>query len=144
MKKKDWVKRINRQIGGDKTWMLIERRKCTNPSCRKTHRLLPDISIPYKHYDAGVIEDVIDGTIDEDALCEEENPSESTMMRWRKWAEAIRGELEGHIRSAAYRILELSDKFLGSRVSLLGELKERIGYGWLSAAMRICINGAGP
>lgn len=120
--------------------MLIERRKCTNKSCHKTHRLLPDISLPYKHYDAGVIEDVIDGTIDEEALSEEYNPSESTLQRWRKWAERLMKELEGHMRSAAYRILEMTEEFLNTRVSLLEGLRERLNYGWLSAAMRIYIN----
>lgn len=120
--------------------MLIERRKCTNKSCHKTHRLLPDISLPYKHYDAGVIEDVIDGTIDEEALSEEYNPSESTLQRWRKWAERLMMDLEGHMRSAAYRILEMTEEFLNTRVSLLEGLRERLNYGWLSAAMRIYIN----
>ena len=120
--------------------MLLERRKCTNKSCHKTHRLLPDISLPYKHYDAGVIEDVIDGTIDEEALSEEYNPSESTLQRWRKWAERLMKDLEGHMRSAAYRILEMTEEFLNTRVSLLEGLRERLNYGWLSAAMRIYIN----
>lgn len=120
--------------------MLIERRKCTNKSCHKTHRLLPDISLPYKHYDAGVIEDVIDGTIDEEALSEEYNPSDSTLQRWRKWAERLMKDLEGHMRSAAYRILEMTEEFLNTRVSLLEGLRERLNYGWLSAAMRIYIN----
>ena len=134
------MKRINRKIGGENEWLLIERRKCTNKSCRKTHSLLPDISLPYKHYDAGVIEDVIDGTIDEEALSEEYNPSESTLQRWRKWAERLMKDLEGHMRSAAYRILEMTEEFLNTRVSLLEGLRERLNYGWLSAAMRIYIN----
>jgi hypothetical protein len=134
------VRRINRKIGGENDWMLIERRKCTNKSCHKTHRLLPDISLPYKHYDAGVIEDVIDGTINEEALSEEYNPSESTLQRWRKWAERLMKDLEGHMRSAAYRILEMTEEFLNTRVSLLEGLRERLNYGWLSAAMRIYIN----
>lgn len=123
--------------------MLIERRKCTNESCRKTHRLLPDCTIPYKHYEAGVIEDVIDETLDEDALCEEEYPSESTLKRWRKWAEKLLPNMEGHIRSAAYRILDMTDEFLADGMSLLGELKERLNYGWLDSAMRIYINSGG-
>jgi len=120
--------------------MLIERRKCTNDSCKKTHRLLPDISIPFKQYDAGVIEDVIDGTIDENALSEEEYPCETTLYRWRRWAKGFIRNAEGHMRSAAYRILDLSEEFLGSRRSLLEELRERLDYGWLSVAVRITIN----
>lgn len=140
MEKKDWVRRISRRIGGEEEWLLIERRKCTNASCGKTHRLLPDISIPYKQYEAGTVEDVIDGTIDEEALSEEAYPCDSTLQRWRKWAEEFLRNAEGQIRSAAYRILELSEEFLSSGESLLKELKERLNYGWLSVAIRIYIN----
>ena len=134
------MKRVRKEIGGNSKWMLIERRQCTTASCRKTHRLLPDISVPYKHYEAGVIEDVIDGTIDEEALCEETYPSDSTLQRWRRWAEQFLKDAEGKLRSAAYRILELSDEFLGTGESLLERLKERLSYGWLSVAIRIYIN----
>ena len=101
------------------------------------------MSIPYKHYDAGVIEDVIDGTINEEALSEEDYPSGSTLYRWRRWAEQLMKDLEGSVRSAAYRILDLSAQFLGSRRSLLGELRERLDYGWLGAAVRIYVNAGG-
>lgn len=119
--------------------MKIEVRKCTNPSCRRKHRLLPDISIPYKHYEASVIEDVSDGTIEEEMILEN-YPSESTIQRWKRWAEDFLRNAEGQIRSAAYRILDLSDEFLGTRESLLEALKERLNCGWLSVAIRIYIN----
>lgn len=143
LEKKDWVNRISRKIGGEKERLLIERRKCTNKSCGKTHRLLPDICIPHKHYEAGVIEDVVDGTLDEDALCEESYPCESTLQRWRAWMKEFRQNAEGQIRSAAYRILDLPEAFLWTGRSLLEELKERLNYGWLSAAIRIYINTGG-
>ena len=120
--------------------MLIERRKCTNDSCRRTHRLLPDKCIPHKHYSSELIEDVIDGVIDEDSVANENYPSESTLQRWRLWAEQFLRNAEGKLRSAAYRILDLSEKFLGDRMSLLEGLKERINYGWLSVAVRAYIN----
>jgi hypothetical protein len=137
------VNRINEKIGGKKDWLRIERRKCTNESCGKTHRLLPDICIPYKHYDVGVIEDVIDGTLNEDALCEEAYPCESTLQRWRAWGSEFLRNAEGQIRSAGYRILDLPEEFLWSGRSLLEELRERLNYGWLSAAIRIYINPGG-
>ena len=90
-----------------------------------------------------VIEDVIDGILDEDALCEEEYPSESTLERWRRWAEELLPNMEGHIRSAAYRILDMTDGFLADGMSLLDGLKERLNYGWLASAMRIYINSGG-
>lgn len=140
LSKKDWVKRVKRKADGEKEWMLIERRRCTNESCLKTHRLLPDEVIPNKYYEAGAIEDVIDGTFDEDALSEEDRPSESTLQRWRRWSREFIRDAEGHLRSAAYRTLGLSKEFLGTGESLLIELKERLDYGWLAAAMRIYVN----
>lgn len=137
------MKRISEKVGGKKDWLLIERRKCTNESCRKTHRLLPDICIPYKHYEAGTVEDVIDGTLNEDALCEEKYPCESTLGRWRAWAKQFLQNAEGQIRSAAHRILDLAETFLWSGGSLLEELRERLNYGWLSAVIRIHINTGG-
>lgn len=127
-------------MGGKGEWMLIERRKCTNDRCRKTHRLLPKECVPYKHYSSEMIEDVVDGVIDEDSIADEDYPSESTMKRWRRWVVQFLKNAEGKIRSAAYRILDLSDEFLGTRESLLEELKERINYGWLSAMTHIYIN----
>lgn len=50
LRKKDRANRINKKIGGRTDRLRIERRTCTNESCRKTHRLLPDICIPYKRY----------------------------------------------------------------------------------------------
>ena len=134
------MKRVSKEIGGNSKWMLIERRQCTTASCRKTHRLLPDISVPYKHYGTGVIEAVIAGTIDEEALSEEMYPCETTLQRWREWAEQFLKNTEGKLRSAAYRILELTEEFLCSGGSLLKELRERLNYGWLSVAIRIYIN----
>ena len=137
------MNRVNEKIGGRKDHLRIERRKCTSESCGKTHRLLPDICIPYKHYEAGVIEDVIDETLNEDALCEEAYPCESTLQRWREWGTEFLRNAEGQIRSAAYRILDLPEEFLWCGRSLLEELRERLNYGWLSAVIRIHMNTGG-
>ncbi|MGE9875799.1 DUF6431 domain-containing protein [Hornefia butyriciproducens] len=109
LRKKDRVNRINKKIGDRTDRLRIERRMRTNKSCRKTHRLLPDICIPYKHYNSGVIEDMIDVTLNEEALCEEAYPSESALYRWREWAKKFRENAAGQIRSAAYRILDLQE-----------------------------------
>ena len=123
---------------------MIERRKCTNENCGKTHRLLPgELVLPYKHYDAGIIEDVVEGTLNEDALCEEEYPCESTLQRWRRWAKELKRNAEGQFRSALYRIYDLSDEFLWTGESLLEELRKRIGYGWLTDVVRIYIQTGG-
>ncbi len=37
------------------------RLKCTNDKYRKFHNELPDCMFPYKYYDVGLIEDVVEG-----------------------------------------------------------------------------------
>lgn len=124
--------------------MLVERRQCMNEECGKTHRLLPGFNVlPYKHYDAGLIEEVVEGTSDEEALLEKDYPSESTLKRWKAWAEELLRNVEGQLRSTAYRVYDLSYEFLKSERSLLEELKERIDFRWLTAVIRIYIDTGG-
>lgn len=135
--------RIRKNADGSREKLLIEVRKCTNESCRKCHRLLPDELLPYKHYESDLIEAVIDGVVGEDDEALEEGPSPETMKRWREWWEKLKAEAEGRIRSAAYRILDLSEQFLGSQDSLLGRIKERLVEGWLAATIKIMCNSGG-
>lgn len=142
LEKKEWVKRIRRKNGGESEWLMIECRRCTGESCGKSHRLLPDCSVPHKHYEAELIEDVIDGVIAEEDI-KTDYPADITLQRWRRWAKQFLTDAEGKLRSAAYRILDLDDTFLGSRESLLESLKERLNNGWLSAVIRIMYNTGG-
>lgn len=122
---------------------MIERRTCSNKSCGRCHRLLPDMLVPYKQYEAQLIEDVIEGVLSEDDIPIEVFPCEATIERWRKWASQLIHDAEGQIRSAAYRILDLSEEFLGSTESLLERMKERITCGWLAVTLRLMINTGG-
>lgn len=135
--------RTKRKAGGDREKLLVEVRKCMNKSCRKCHRLLPDELLPYKHYESELIEAVIDEVVSEDDEALEEGPSPETMKRWRDWWEKLKAEAEGRIRSAAYRVLDLSEQFLGSRDSLLERIKERLVEGWLAATIKIMCNSGG-
>ena len=122
--------------------MLIERRKCKG--CGKTHRLLPGYKVfPYKHYDADTIESVVDGDLNEDNLSTEDYPCESTLLRWRQWANEFVKNTEGRLRSTIYHVYDLTEAFLKSKVSLLEELKARIGYGWLTMVFRIYMDTGG-
>lgn len=143
LEKKGWVDRIHKKEGGRKEWYKIEVRKCIKESCGKSHRLLPDKSVPYKHYDADLIEAVIDGLAGEEDPALEEGPSPCTMKRWKEWGKRLETEAEGKLRSAAYRILDLTEKFLGSRESLLQGLKERLVEGWLPTTLRVIYNTSG-
>ena len=140
LEKKGWVSRTCRKEDGSGETYKIENRKCRNKSCRKNHRLLPDILLPNKHYEADLIEAVIDGLAGEEDPRLEDGPSDSTIRRWREWGKNFAEEAEGKIRSAAYRILDLTEEFLGSRESLPGMIKERLVQGWLPVAMRVLYN----
>ena len=45
---------------------MIGRYRCTNEACCRVHSGLPVFLSEYKHYDNGLIEDVIDGVVRED------------------------------------------------------------------------------
>lgn len=122
---------------------MIEVRKCVDESCGKCHRLLPDEMVPYKHYEADLIEAVIDGLAGEEDPALADGPCPLTIRRWKEWGRQIETEAEGKLRSAAYRILDLSEEFLRSGSSLLLALKERLVEGWLPVTLRVLYNTGG-
>ena len=85
LKYRDSRKRVHRIAGGGKEWYLLRRLKCSNGKCRRLHNELPDCICPYKHYDAGLIEDVADGVVSEEDTETEDYPCEGTMKHWRWW-----------------------------------------------------------
>lgn len=143
LKYRDSRKRVHRIAGGGKEWYLIRRLKCSSDKCGRLHNELPDCLCPYKHYDAGLIEDVVDGVVSEADTETEDYPCEGTMKHWRWWFHRNEINMEGQIRMAAYRFLDLDGKFLKSGASLLGKLRERISPGWLKAAARAIYNSGG-
>lgn len=134
---------MHKIAGGRKEWYLIRRLKCSNGKCRRLHNELPDFILPYKHYDAGLIEDVADGVVSEEDAETEDYPCEGTMKHWRWWSQMNEINVEGQIRLAAHRFLGFDEKFLKSGYSLLEKLKERISPGWLKAAARVIYNSGG-
>lgn len=143
LKYRDSRKRVHRTTGGGKEWYLIRRLRCSNGKCGRLHNELPDCICPYKHYDAGLIEDVADGVVSEGDMETEDYPCEGTMKHWRWWIRMNEKNMEGEIRAAAHRLLDLDGKFLKSGASLLGEIRERISPGWLKAAARAIYNSGG-
>lgn len=138
---RDMVKRIHRIEGGKTEWYMINRMRCTNEDCRRYHRQLPDCMVKFKHYSSETIEDVLDGVIsEEDPL---DGPGKQTMQNWREWFRINETNLEGQIRSAGYRILDLGYEFLRSSESLLGKIRESISNGWLGSVCRMVINSGG-
>jgi len=140
---RDHKRRIWRGEGGETRWLMIGRYRCTNETCRRLHSALPAFLSENKHYDNGLIEDVIDCVVGEDDPGYEDHPCGMTMMRWRSWFVRNLAAIEGQIRSAGVRILDLTEEFLRSKESLLEELRERISPGWLKAVLVVIYNSGG-
>ena len=103
---RDRRRRVHRLAGGRKEYYLIRRLYCSH--CRKLHVELPDCMVPHKHYDAGIITDVLDGKITQDSLECEDYPCAATMVRWIRWFQENLANIEGHLR----RALEAAGKAL--------------------------------
>ena len=143
--KKEWTDRVRRKAGGEKVRYKIEVHRCTNENCGKCNRQLPDIWLPYKQYEADLIEDVVDGVITEADLIKEghDYPCETTLKRWKEWAEKLMVNAEGYIRTTLHRVFELPYSFLATQISLLEEIQDRIPQGWLKAIVATMINTGG-
>ena len=136
LKYRDKRLRILRKYGGDTFWILIRRLKCCN--CGRLHTELPDCLAPHKHYEIEVIENVVDGIIDEDTI-EVDYPCCATMKRWKKWISKEKNNIDGHMKSIGFRILGLGVELLSSTASIL-ELLQDEGEGWLSIILRTIYN----
>ena len=136
----DYCERSIRYEGGEREWLIIPRHRCTNPQCRKIHRMLPDILIPYKHYSEETISGVLDGVVTPDDTESENYPCETTMERWRRWFEANRSNIEGQLKSIGYRLLGFGEELLRSDSSLLTRLRSSAPAAWLRTVLRYIYN----
>ncbi len=82
MKHYDKVRRIVRAKGGVEHWVNVPRFRCMD--CGRVRRALPDNILPYKQYEAEIINNVMNGTITSDTLGYEDYPCEETMKRWTR------------------------------------------------------------
>lgn len=76
----DTVKRTVLLAGHEKRRVYIRRLQCEN--CGKIHRELPSFILPYKRYDARIIQGVVSGAITPETEGYEEYPCEETMKLW--------------------------------------------------------------
>lgn len=83
--------------------------------------------LPYKHYDAGLIEDVVDGAVGGDGPETGNYPCEGTINHWKWRMKMNEQNIEGRARSSAHRFPDFGDGFLKSIGSLLEELKSKCG-----------------
>lgn len=82
MAHRDYVKRILKIPGGEKSEIVLERLYCK--TCKIYRRILPDYISRFKHYDNRVIANVQRGEVDEWDLDYEDYPCEMTMKRWKR------------------------------------------------------------
>jgi hypothetical protein len=86
-----------------------------------------------------VVEDVVDNSPTAHEELGVEYPCESTFHRWQDWFRRSKGDIEGHLKSKAHTMLDLSVRILESGVSLLKSIRG-MGDGWLRVMIRIIYN----
>lgn len=143
LRPRDYKRRIWREKGGKTNWLKVPRCRCTNEGCKRLHTVLPNFLSENKHYDNELMEDVLDAVVSENDPGYEDYPSGVTMERWRSWLKRSKEAIEGHLRSAGFRLLDFTDQFLKSTESLLEELRRRISPGWLKAVLGFIYNSGG-
>lgn len=76
----DRVQRIVRTRYKKVYYIWVRRFRCDD--CSKMHRELPELLLPYKHYEKEVIFGVIEGLITPNTLGFEDYPCDATMQQW--------------------------------------------------------------
>ena len=137
----DYCMRSIRHSGGEQEWLEIPRHRCSNPRCKRIHRMLTDRLLPYKHYEQPVIRDSLDGCLNLDEAGNA--PSAESIKRWGHWLMANSLDIEGYVKSIAHRELRFSEDLLKTGVSLLEVLRKKIPQAWLSTVIRIIYNAGG-
>ena len=133
---RDYCKRYVRHDDGTPEMFWIPRHKCSN--CHKTHRMLTDFMVPFKHYTEDVISDIVNESSDKSMPCE--GPSTATISRWKRWIRLNTTDINGHLKSIGHRELGFTKELLKSGVSLLEELMCSIPLGWLRTILCFIYN----
>lgn len=115
---------------GTKCVYRLRRLKCS--ACDTLHTELPDFMLPYKHYEAPIIEEALTRS---DGHCPADN---STINKWRSWFERNRTLLESSL-SSLWSQLHRSHIQLNKPFSLLDSLN-LVRHGCLKHAVKLLIN----
>jgi hypothetical protein len=136
---RDSVKRYGRYYNDKRSAYLIRRLKCTNPSCHRLHRELPDFLVPFRHYVSTVIEECSDGTVGIDDPAFEALPCEKTFHRWKTWLRESKTQIEGLLNSIQAGNGGFIPELKKSVDSLLDHFR-KLTDGWLSEIVRCLCN----
>ena len=106
---------------GKKVWYLVQRLRCH--SCRKAFTLLPGNMMPYKHYAAPEIEQVLKKQENPDEPSQNCGANESTLRRWL-W------EFPQILTDLTSRLLILAEAFISllSTATPLQRLYKALAY----------------
>lgn len=140
LKYRDSRSRIWKHEGGNRDHLVIRRFRCTE--CDRYHAELPDVLLPFKHYEAEVISGVLDGVVTPSDQDSEDYPSVSTMRYWMTWFQMNLANMEGYLRKAGFSILGLGKNLLFSDQSLLKAVRNSC-HNWLEKTIRIIYNSGG-
>ena len=128
---------IKKEDTGAKEWYQIPVGKCSDKSCCRMTRMLPDKMVPFKHYEEAVIKKVLDGEIAEETPID--FPSTQTLRRWIAWLLFNADRIEGILRGVGYQILGYGKDFLFDTNSLLTWLRRETDK-WLKITIRFVYN----
>lgn len=102
--------------------------------------MLPDMLVPYKHYQEETVSGVLDGVVSPDDEDSEEHPSEATMIRWHHWLMVNSLNIEGHMKSIGYRLLGFGLGLLETCSPLLEHMRRSLPDAWLKILLRYIYN----
>lgn len=130
-------KRVWIQSSGERSYLQIRRMRCQ--LCRKIHHELPDVLVPFKHYDAECIEAVqhVPRPVETDVAADE-----SSIRHWRCWFAAWCIYARGMLESLAIRYDLPVFRSSTESQSILHSLGRFVGTasGWLARAVRPIVN----
>jgi hypothetical protein len=126
---------------GERRRLIIRRMRCTK--CHKIHHELPDLLVPYKHYDAQSIEGALADPTYTDVAADE-----STILRWLSWFTAWSVYASGVLTSLSLRfnlpvvpssassqsVLQILGRFVGMASGLLARAVRPIAnsHAWVT------------
>lgn len=124
-------KRFGRKPTGERVTYIIRRLRCKG--CKRIHHELPDLLVPYKHYESDCLETVLS-----DEHASDVSADNSTLYRWRVWFLACWMYWVNCLSTIATRTGNSVEPMSVASLSAL----HRIGYyvglgsGWLARLVR--------
>jgi hypothetical protein len=129
------------QPDGEKLLLSLRRLQCTNEACGRIHHELPDCLVPYKRHASASIESAC--TPSAEAADTGISAENSTLSRWKRWAETFAQYWDSCLRAISSRMdMNPGTKPEASSASPLQRLFQHLGHqpGWLAEIVRTLVN----